>query len=197
MKKVIISRTSWHAVIYKWFFQSHIMPKSLCTYFWDMVFVLLCLIPIIVLSLPSYIISYIFGKKEGFWYTLERSSRFGQALMGAAVYMGIWCTWNFFVFFAKLLFDHLSQITVNNSFGMMFTSICLLTLIGVVIRDKMSYYGKNRKDQLFQEYQAKYPGMGYYEWLCIYNEKHDKKWLIIIALKAWWKNACPLIDWKQ
>lgn len=57
-----LNENSITARLYKWFYYTGNLPKSLCPYFWKLVFMLLAIIPYTIISLPFLLFTIVFPK---------------------------------------------------------------------------------------------------------------------------------------
>lgn len=193
-----ISKTSWHALFYKWFYNGYRMPQSLCPYFWKLLLAILVMPVIGPFSLPIYFI-FKFFKKSDLARTMKGMKRSGEALVGGFIYMLIMCVVGFIITIEEFLSN--SKIGSWESAGFFMVGLIGFILLCYWINNLMEAIKEKRRTALYNKWREEHSDLYYHdyrEWVEEqYREKRrPKNWLIVLAIKAWYEKNCPMINWK-
>lgn len=128
------------AKLYRWFYYTDIMPNSLCSYFWKLVFAVVLSVALFPVYLPGLIINKL--DREFFL------DRFGdKVMMGMVVYIGI------FIFFITLFSLSIFWIQFpNTSVWSHFQIAGLGVFVGIIVVSLMfclPKIGRSFKNSLF------------------------------------------------
>lgn len=85
----------------------------------------------------------------------------------------------------------------------MITTIgCIIWMIILFILGVIKHRKDEADNKLYEEWRKTHPGEYFYEWKWQRRHskkkcKHPKNWLIVLAIKAWYEERCPLIEWEE
>lgn len=169
-----IKLNSITSIIYRWFYATKIMPKSLCPYFWKVVLMYIFLLPYALLSLPTSI--YYKIKDKNFYGDSEFFLE--KPFIGILLYTTI--------LISLILLFSLSIFWIDfeqKSFFRCFQVVGILLWIGIILAVIITTITKYYEDKRYRDW---------------YNdeEKKVKKYMLIEYIKAFYNKHCPKIDWK-
>jgi len=167
-----LNKNSFSSKFYRWFYETSILPKSLCPYFWKLLLawalVALFWLPAIVLMLPILIIG-VFNRDV---LSMLVDNKYGALLMGVIIYLALFvlvCI----VFFFLTLFGVMTYVEGSN--------IASLQLWGGVF----SAFGLGGGVSYLIKYLSK-----------IKSSKVKQPSILSEFIKAKYNKYCPKIDWE-
>jgi hypothetical protein len=147
-----LNQNSISAKLYRWFYEKnqHEISTNLCPYFWQLVIMWICIIPMALLSLPANI--FYFFSKDSKWGAKENNWLFGIVLW-FALYL-LQCI---VIAIGALFFTYQkdSYLYVNMIIGILATSTVIMIYLAYLFdkRDK----NKEKQPSIIKEFiKAKY-----------------------------------------
>lgn len=196
--QINVSKNSWHARIYRWYFDADHLPSSLCPYFWGYVLIVPTLPPLLVMGIPAYL----FFLAMSLWNQEKPAPMnpwasailsFLSLIVCIVMVAGI-------EGFVHLL--HHKKPGENEEAAMAFV-VCIIILVFVVC--VFNYAGRRRKNNPYYSYNYWYETIGrfqgatgfedWYKWIDD-NHRTSVFRLIIEGIRAIYKKACPIINWR-
>jgi len=206
-KETTISKTSFWSYLYIFFYRKS-LPNGLCPFFWKNLIAIIFILPYIVLSVPSILLTIIYRNKNYNWqdnWTIERESHWveysfinlfiwGSILGGLAVLLGIY-----------------------HFFTPEFQSIQIIGVIGILLGISLliAYYWKEVLSVKYTNWKRKriLPDAIAYNnslpeldredneyWIIEqYRSRTNSTWIEIIysAIEGFYEKNCPVIKWKD
>lgn len=162
------------AKIYRWFFSRDYMPKSLCPYFWSLVFMWIAIIPYALLVIPFIIFN-------GFEKTDAVGTRVGASVLlwfcGALIYC--------FGVFVTSYWTHIPHNDPRVVAGIMTTIAIICIGIGIGYNKIKSILADRKYKKEYQNYLQGIP------------PKTKKPGIVTEFIKATYNRYCPKINWRD
>ena len=195
--KISISKVSWHANFYKWFYQVWILPTSLCPYFWKLLLALILIIPVFSMSLPIYI--YNIFKKEDNRLINDDFNHLLRCCMGVVCYLLV-------VFLSRgalFIYHYFTGMFYSiGEFTCFVVTICLfLGVLLVILFSRIINSSTIRQDRREIKWLNANPEKDIFDYEIYYRSRkrwyHAKNWLLVKMVVAIYTKVCPLIEWKS
>jgi hypothetical protein len=187
---VTIKYNSLYAKLYRFFYVTDVMPKSLCPYFWKQVLATILVIPVIILSAPIYLVDS--ARNEDTDYS-----------QGWRVGGGLICYIILFLLFAFLCFVSwcIGLLPAKGNWDIIIFIGAIVTLTSIFVF--MAYLKERREDKLYQQLDSGLINYLEYQrlkrsWIFFgLKVPHIRDWLVITYLMSWYEKRCPIIEWKK
>jgi len=168
---MILNHNSISSRLYRWFYETNIMPNNLCPYFWKLAIAYTFALPLLILTLPHTILNN--GRHSS-------TPRIGYSILFYLI--------TFFVISMLSVFGLCFVTPEENTlyffmviFGI-FAWILVFVFCGVSLIDKLV---------------TKWRSYRYYKKYFINKPKTAKVNLIVEMVKAKYNKYCPKIDWSK
>ena len=168
---MILNHNSISARLYRWFYETNIMPNNLCPYFWKLAIAYTFALPLLILTLPYTILS---AKRH------SSTPRIGYSIV-----------------FYIITFIAISMLSV---FGLSFvtpeenTFYFFLVAFGIMVWSLIFLFGICK---LISVLIIKWQSWRYYKKYNYDKPKITKVNLIVEVVKAKYHKYCPKIDWNK
>ena len=162
-----LNNDSITARFYRWFYNTKNMPLSLCPYFWQLVWMWVILLPLTILTLPTFLMSR--GEEDVTWI-----SRIGVSIV-------MYC---FLLFMVTMVLAIIDYFFTNFAEG---TTLYELAQIGVFFWFWVVLF----LFFLFLGYLSKKINKGKK------TLKEDRPSIVLEFIKAKYNKICPRLDWIQ
>lgn len=162
-----LSKSSWHARLYKFFIGWRNPPKSICPYFWSIVGLLIICIPIIIFST----LGYLFDK----YLLKEDSYEYNGWLSGDAIVMAFVAN-----FLGTILFTAIRPIFMGLHITSLWSAFAVAIYIVIIVLISAYFIVEYRENRPMKP--AKLP---------------KEPSLFKIWFKAKKEKVCPRIDWED
>lgn len=177
-----LSYNSTSSKLYRWFYDKHDMPETLCPYFWKLVFAWTITIILSPLLLPKWIVDKL-SKND------EHAPVPVYAFLGFLIYGAIFIIASLFVFFSAYWITYYEK---DILYGMYVGGLVAFVIgLGASIAFGIKYLIDKRKEKLkefiWDEFGDYVKNPDYIE---------PKPNLLAEFIKAKYHKYCPKIDWK-
>lgn len=168
---MILNHNSISAKLYRWFYETNIMPNNLCPYFWKLVIAYTFALPLLILTLP---------------YTILHREKHSST--PRIVYS---------ILFYLITFAVISMLSV---FGLGFaipeenTLYFIMVIFGLAVWISIFLFGVAK---LISVLIIKWQSWRYYKKYIYDKPKTTKVNLIVEMVKAKYHKYCPKIDWTK
>jgi hypothetical protein len=168
---MILNHNSISAKLYRWFYETNIMPNNLCPYFWKLAIAYTFALPLLILTLP---------------HTILNNGRHSSTPRIA-----------YSILFYSITFIVISMLSV---FGLFFvtpeenTFYLWMVLLGLIAWSLVFGFGICK---LISALIIKWKSYRYYKKYFINKPKTAKVNLIVEMVKAKYHKYCPKIDWTK
>ena len=174
-----LNQNSIVAQLYRWFYATQRMPKSLCPYFWKLVIMWILIVPYSILALPYVLITWKNGDRIGDSFAEKPGS---GAIMWIVFAMAASMLFSISVFWISFPKDSFPQ-------DIQILGIILwMAVIGFGLWEGGKWAIEKWKDS-----KIKYDGDGYRIWP---NPEEKKPSIIVEFIKAKYNKYCPTIEWE-
>lgn len=175
MKLNINSNT---AQLYRWFYNTSVMPESLCPYFWKLALMWVVIMPYTILSLPMIILERL-DRSE----THSTGERLGGGLLIYVILSILLCMLSLIgLFFVEPVKDSLFMHALATG------AICWAFLIIIGIIELYKFLKEKWENR-----GIKYDEDGYRIW----NPEPKQDSIIVSFVKASYNKYCPRIEWNN
>ena len=168
---MILNHNSISARLYRWFYETYIMPNNLCPYFWKLAIAYTFALPLLILTLP---------------YTILRAERHSSTPRIA-----------YSIIFYVITFTAISMLSVS---GLYFvtpeenTFYFFLVIFGIMAWFLIFSFGVLF---LISKLATKWQSYRYHKKYFSDKLKTTKVNLIVEMVKAKYRKYCPKIDWTE
>ncbi len=168
-----LSKKSFWAYLYRFFYSTSSLPENLCPYFWRLVAAVIFVIPYTILALPSLIIKFATKDKDDAAYLIWINLLFGTI---------IWAALATLIGFGYINY-HLVRYWLNYYSYDSTMAAKAGALDSIIVCFTAGHYISK-----WYKYRSKPASI---------ERKEPKKYIVVEFTKAWYEKYCPKIDWRD
>ena len=181
-----INYNSTSSKLYRWFYDTHRMPKTLCPYFWKLVFAWVLTIILSPLLLPTWIVRKVTNDID------ENVPVGPYALMGILIYSAILAVIGVGVFISSYWIIYYQK-TLGYSLYLTGGVVTFIGLIGSITWGIMKLKDRIRDRRTKRTIWDDNIG----DYVPNPNYKEPKPSILVEFIKAKYHKYCPKIDWEN